>query len=259
MLKPLDYAAEEKKARQENVEKLVEDIDNSATTIKILNFSEKFDLDPFEVKSKIQEDPLFALFFIKDPLKQSLHETLAAQHIQNELPLVQNFEQLKSRGSEALYVQKGEVVHDAQLSANYTGKSLDFHWQYKTQDKCLDVYAMHKHTRSEGGAQDNQHTDLKLFLDEAKPCEDPDKLFIAICDGPYYQKNSTGDISRIENLRTNFVGNRSAVCDINELPVVWHDALLGWHVHHDMEIASADAEDFEKLSEHVDDYLVQEL
>ena len=249
MLKTLDYGVEEKKARTENVAKLLAELDTSATSVKILNFADKFDLDPLDVKEKIKSDSMFALNFIKDPLKQSLHEDLAAKHIENELPLVRGFQQLPTRGENALYVQDGEIVSGADLEGEFKGKSLDFTWHYACEGHRLDVYAMHKHTKAEGGSQDNQYTDLKLFLEAASSNTNKDNLFIAICDGPYYQR-TVNSSTRIDTLNTHFAGEQGVACSIDQLPTVWHQSLNNWKTHHDIEIDDADTVEYLILDEH---------
>lgn len=84
------------------------------------------------------------------------------------------------------------------------------------------------HHRDEGGAQDNQFSNVKRFLREAQACRDPNTLFLAICDGSYYQRPHDGRPSRLQALAEDFPGQRNAVCSLADLPNIWVAAVKVW-------------------------------
>ena len=94
-------------------------------------------------------------------------------------------------------------------------KSIDFEWNTKE----FKIYASHKYTEMNGGAQDNQYKDIQDFLHHARDCNQKNVLFLAICDGDYYlQKDSkTNDNTKIERLKRLTDGRTSFVLTINEL------------------------------------------
>ena len=51
-----------------------------------------------------------------------------------------------------------------------------------------NFYCSHKYIKdlSGGGAQDNQYTDIKIFLSNCKRVNTDNDYFIAICDGAYF-------------------------------------------------------------------------
>lgn len=231
MIVPPDYIAEEKRARLANAEELRERINEPDTQRKIANWAERFSLEPEFVRYKVLTDDTFALQFIKDPGRQSLHQRVAAAHLNSKVPLVQDFQALSSGGPNAEYVVNGLVVSHQQFQSVQTpGKSIDFKWRFARSGRVLRVYATHKHTKEEGGSQDNQFADVKAFFAQAAPCRDPNTLFLAIVDGEYYQRPAR--TPRIRELQQGHAGPRSAVCTIASLPRVYGAALYGWFGHH---------------------------
>ncbi|MGU8989179.1 hypothetical protein ACV3V0_15910 [Clostridium perfringens] len=211
----LDYELLEKEQRKENIDILLDNLDDKQLKVKIINFSDKYDLSPGMVLQKIIDDYVFALCFTKDPLKQTMHQKKAATFIEN-LPLVSNFRVLPANGAESVFVVNGNLIKKKDLTAETDVKSIDFYWEYTYKGKILKFYATHKYTRGDGGAQYNQYDDVLKFLKHALPCTSENICFFAITDGPYYtslHENST----KIDYMRNFCLGNRSEVMNINEL------------------------------------------
>lgn len=230
MITPPDYELAEKQARLENAEKLRANLNAPDVMHKIQNWAVRYGLEPEFVRFKVLTDDTFALHFVKDPAKQSIHQKIAATHIKNKVPYVEDFDTPPSGGANAKYVVRGLVVEGSTLHAatNDHGKSIDFAWSYSQNGKVLRAFATHKYTRDEGGAQDNQFSDVKRFLREAQACRDPNTLFLAICDGSYYQRAHDGRPSRLQALAEDFPGQRNAVCSLADLPNIWVAAVKVW-------------------------------
>ena len=98
-------------------------------------------------------------------------------------------------------------------------KSLDFRWI----SNGYTVYATHKYTRKEGGAQDNQYESVQTLLyafqnvkaEDLKE-EDLNVILLAIVDGPYYTKE------KFEELRCLTRSNRpySYALPIEDVPEI---------------------------------------
>lgn len=225
-----NYDQAERQARLNNAERLRLNLGAPDVLQKLANWAHKYSLEPEFVRYKVLTDDTFALNFVKDPSRQSLHENLAANHIQEKIPFIERFSKMPTGGNEALYVVRGMVVSGKELHAATSdhGKSIDFKWEFGKAGRRLAVYATHKHTREEGGSQDNQFADVKRFLKEAQACRDSDVLFLAICDGNYYQQPHDGRPSRVVALNEDYPGKRSAACSIHQLSAVYASALTDW-------------------------------
>ena len=197
-MRMIDYVSPYRKAWEENVAEVKQAVlrRDPAMQIKIRNYSERFNLPVKFVEHKILRDNVFANQFAKDPAKQSLHQTVAAEFIQSITDVV-NFVQLPAGGSSACYICEDGIIRRGDTSLRGLTKSIDFYWEY---DGCI-YYAAHKHTSDEGGAQDNQFKDLTEFLKNAKKSTVVNTFFIAIGDGEYYQRKYTdGGISYVSRL-----------------------------------------------------------
>ena len=192
-LPKLDYKPYIKKQLQENIQDLIENSDSEQYQRKIQNFVEKFELDKGEVFEKFNSDYMFALFFVKDPSRQSIHEKTAANFIRSlnkelDCNIFQNFKKLPSSGKNTLFVSNGNVIKNADRSGKSDGKSIDFYWEYNYNNQKLKFYASHKYTGLSGGSQDNQRADIEAFMKGARVNRSKDQKFYAITDGPYYTK-----------------------------------------------------------------------
>lgn len=219
----LDYLLIEKQALERNILDLRRKIESGIipddTIIKLERFSEKFNLDIDFLKDHLLRDDLFILHFMKDPLKQSMHETVCFNHLKS-FPWVLNAENLPSGGSNAYYVVNGLVVRGSELTNKNPSKSVDFKWQIQNpRGQIIDCYATHKFTKGAGGGQDNQFKDVESFFSNAAQYSENDKLFFAILDGQYYQTPYKGSTNRIHYLNDNYKTRNNSVfaLTINEL------------------------------------------
>jgi len=194
----LDYKSLYNLALQKNIKQLQKEIDTEQTKIKIQNWAIKFQLDPLIVRQKIIDDNIFALHYVIDPSRQSLHENLAADYIQ-KMSNVNNFKNLPKSGKNALVVNSGVIVSKKNAQSN-AGKTIDFKWDTGIY-KC---YASHKYTKDKGGAQDNQYKDVRNFMNNSRQNNDANIRFFAICDGEYYQHRDSSEDTKIEILNRDF-------------------------------------------------------
>ena len=234
MITAPDYEALVQHARLANVEKLRGQLNSKQVEFKLASWARRYGVEPEFVRYKTLTDDLFAVQFAADPSKQSIHQKIAAAHIQ-KLPLVQGFEALPAGGDTAEFLVSGLVVLGKSLkeATNRHGKSIDFKWGISAGGEQLTVYITHKHTTSEGGSQDNQFADVKAFLEEAQRCKNVDVAFIALCDGPYYsEREFSGHPSRIAAMRADYPGLRSRICDIQKLPNVYAELIRTWLAAH---------------------------
>ncbi len=211
----MNYQKEYKKQIKANVSKVVSQIDDKQMKVKIKNWAEKFGYSFNTIKNKILEDEVFRCFFAKDPAKQNIYENIASKYI-DSLDNVQQFKKLSSAGDNALYLSSGKLLKGSEIrnQAKDT-KSIDFHWTTNQ----TTVYASHKYTKDVGGAQDNQYADMQEFLKNARDCSLKNVMFIAICDGEYYQKkdSKTGDKTKIDRLKRLTDNKTSFVLTIDTL------------------------------------------
>jgi len=130
--------------------------------------------------------------------------------------MVENFEILPSGGNNAVYVENGKLFSGADLvNQAKEAKSIDFSWTIGN----IRFYASHKYTKDSGGAQDNQYLDMQNFLKNTRDCNIKNTVFLAICDGKYYQAkdSKTGDNTKIERLQRLTDNKTSFVLTVNDL------------------------------------------
>lgn len=217
----LDYRLEELKVRQANTKQLRESINSGKIDKflkeKIYNFCERHDIEFDLIKYKLMTDDLFVLNFIKEPSKQTFHQTLATEFMK-KIPNVSNFQLLPAGGKDALYVVNGMVVPGSLIASSTVNvKSIDFHWIYTNSiGQKIECYASHKYTYQGGGSQDHQFKELITFQGHARQHQG-DKYFYAICDGRYYLLPYETSLSKIDYLNKNFSGNRCCALDINHI------------------------------------------
>ena len=180
-------------------------------------------------------DQLFALILGKDAGKQGIHEKTAAEYINAGLEWITQREDeidctpltiLPKNGESSLKIIGGRVLPPNKYKAlgpvSKKIKTVDFHTEILVCRNgfvgLVDVYASHKFTQGAGGAQDNQLTDIELFLKETKQAEkDESVLFLAIVDGDYYQKRGPDGKTPIENLRSLYETANTHICTTEDL------------------------------------------
>lgn len=181
-----------------NANQVIKDLDDEKRDIqrKVKNFANNWDLDIDEVEENLRNNTLFRYTFAKSPSKQSIHEEIASNYIES-LPIVDRFENLPAGGKNAKHVGLSGVTVGAK-DEGIKSKSIDF----EIHSKGKVIYVGHKFTGDDGGAQDNQFNDIKEYLHEAAALKktglvDDSVEFMAIVDGPYYQRN--GRMSILKN------------------------------------------------------------
>ena len=197
---------------KKQVKNLLEEKDKGLIK-RIQIYSDKFDMAEDIIKAAIRNDDAFAInYFAKDPKKQNIYEKIAAEFIK-KIQGVTDFENL---GNNVLFLSQGSIYKKHEKRPYPNAKTIDFIFQYNSKQ----IYASHKYTDAEGGAQGSQYKDLKTFIEEARDNKDKDTFFIAIADGPFYQRNdvNAGTI-RIDNLR-NMCTSSVRACAITELEEV---------------------------------------
>lgn len=198
-LPKLDYEEKFRIQLQKNINEMQKKHNDSEYIDKVKKFIKKFELEEKEIIDKYDKDKVFALFFVKDPSRQSFHEKEAAKFIEslNEqlgINMFQNFKKLPKSGKNTWYVANGNVIDRNTRQGSSDGKSIDFYWEYNYKNKKLKFYASHKHTGDEGGSQDNQRNDVEAFMEGARRNTSNNEKFYAITDGPYY-KNIMNDLN----------------------------------------------------------------
>lgn len=153
---------------------------------KIQTFADRFGFEETKVCEKIKNDFMFACWFAKNPTRTKFHEKAAGEYLQQFPKLIRSFKSLPSTGNNTKYIdQTGDIITGKKPRGI---KSLDFMWTAgNTGIKC---FAAHKFTRERGGAQDHQRNELMRLLEYFENCQDRGTAFFAICDGPYYDKQT---------------------------------------------------------------------
>jgi hypothetical protein len=247
-----DYVEAERQARLANAAELRENLRSPDLKEKVNKWSKRNGFEPEFVTYKFLTDDTFALNFIKDPVKQSFHQRIAAEHLRTRVPLISRFTMLPAGGTMALYAVNGLVVNGetiSQTSASH-GKSIDFEWVFDYRGKTLKVLATHKHTKENGGGQDLQYEDVRKFLVEAKLSKSLDTFYFAICDGPYYQRPYASQASRVAALNVDCVGPRARACTIGEIPGIYGGVVEEWMSHHRLTPNAELTADLEALRNH---------
>lgn len=105
----VDYEQECRIQLEKNVKTFRENITKPDTIKKIKNWAKKYGLSSEFVKYKVCTDDIFALFFVKDPIKQGTHEKTAA-FVLESFAFISNFKNLDNGGKNAKVVNNGMVV-----------------------------------------------------------------------------------------------------------------------------------------------------
>lgn len=199
MIPILSYDAEIQKRKRLNVDAVVKGNVDEKIRIKMMETAREYGITYTQVQEYCKTVPGYAELFAKAPLRQNICEDLAAVHIRRYIADKGSFLRLPQGGNDSWHiVENVGVLREEDLPSEHARgrvvKSLDFAWKSGS----TWVFASHKHTGDEGGSQDNQHNDLKAFISAATSLPEEivtpngeltsDVVFLAICDGPYYQR-----------------------------------------------------------------------
>lgn len=212
----IDYENEYRKRLLENIKEFQNNLTSNKTNLKIQKYSEKYGLNYEFVKYKVYTDNIFALQFIIEPNKQNLHENIAFEYLKT-IDFIKNPRQLEKSGMNSLIINNDGIVEKFYKNKNFnTTKTIDFYFEITTKNnKQFNFYSSHKYTKDKGGSQDNQYNDLKKYLDNASKNKEDCNIFLAICDGQYYNSNKNNKINEINKHYSNI--NNIFALNINQL------------------------------------------
>lgn len=228
--KPISYREGYSEQLSINEAILINDINDKCPKAidKINKYALKHNLNSESLIARIKQgDKVVISIFVKDPNRQTYHENVAASYI-SDIPLVQSFKTLPAGGPNALYIHQGRIINTKQPKM----KSIDFAWTYTFKGKTLKIYAAHKFTNENGGAQDNQLYDVSKSNDYAMELlRFKDVYFFSITDGDYYAKKHTkdkiNDVNKLEFLKM-YEGPRNMATTSNRLTHDLASVLVDW-------------------------------
>ena len=186
-----DYSGEFRRLMAENVADVIPALDRNEQWIleKITNAAKRYGISANKISDALRECDVLQFYFAKDPQKQGMHERTAANFI-CAINGVKEFKRGSAQGKNAVYIADGKIMSWEKLrelrsadKRSRHSKSIDFIWRFNGRR----FYAYHKFTEETGGAQANQGNDAKSFLLESVKTEEPECVFIALCDGAFYE------------------------------------------------------------------------
>jgi hypothetical protein len=152
-----------------------------------------------EMLSKISYDLDLARFFAKDPQKQSFHEKYGQKSM---IEAGLDIKDLPASGTSALYVYDGKLLTKQSSKPEPRIKSVDCICKAKTSHT---DYILQKWIADSGGAQDNQFSDIRGYVEQGNVYTLLNKnevRIIALVDGPYFTPERMG-ILRSDISQTN--------------------------------------------------------
>ena len=184
-----DFEGERSRQKKENCRL------NQISESKIKKYCKTTGYDYNTILKKIKIDEAFRWFFIKDPIRQNIHEQTVIKFIKN-ISGVKNF---KKYSNNEMYIVNGGLVLKSKLDTMTPScKSIDFYWEFNNKK----IYAYHKYTKDSGGHQDNQYEDLKKFIDVCNSSSMRNVRFLAIADGAFYNtQNGKANTTKIKRLK----------------------------------------------------------
>jgi hypothetical protein len=203
-----------------NVQTFKEELDSEESTKKISQYLDRNKNSLPEnstvetLRAEAANNIHLAIALAVNPTRQKPHEKEAEKWINklskkyNMIPLYDypSFK-LPDLGSDALYIEEGEIVFKEDKSENNITKALDFGFQVGN----TTVISSQKFTKEVGGAQKDYEIEMANFMMYAKLNKSPSMYFLALVDGEYYTKE------RIEFLNRNFGTTRVVALSINDL------------------------------------------
>lgn len=169
---------------KENIDELkkeiIEEKYSKALIRKIQNECNRKGYPYDKILEKIKDDEMYASFFAKNPMKQSLFEEQQLFFLKK---ICEKVSKLPTSGNNSIYLENGKLIKGR--TKGLSTKSLDFF------DSEANIYFYAKYTNEEGGSQDNQFVDCKIFIHEANEyCKNNlDNIkFFALLDGMYFNE-----------------------------------------------------------------------
>lgn len=180
----VNYDAEQTKAKKANLKLLDDSVLTKEKKEKVKRYALKKGLSIKACEKEFRSNKLFRSLFIPDTSRQNVHEKAFGSWLQERFG-EHNVFKLSNSGTTALYFEKGSLNQGKKSDKNLS-KSIDFDLVFNGKRFLIS----HKYTENEGGSQDNQYTDVQLFLKEAQGVKDAKTYAIAVVDGEYYQRYS---------------------------------------------------------------------
>jgi len=190
---PIDFLLIKTKAWVENSKSV--NTEDPETLKKITTKALQMGVGAEELIAAVNANVYLKMMFAKDPSKQNIYEIAELKFLQT-IPHVKSAVKIEAAGNKAVYVDRGVLSVGESGKTTRRGsksKSIDFKivvLPKGQRTKVQTIYAMHKYTESEGGAQDNQRQDIITYLENA-PLERAE-CFVALLDGEYYTKKLAG-------------------------------------------------------------------
>ena len=212
---PIDYHEIKRQAWKQNI--ISVNLSDVSVRLKIGNWATLRGIDVNDLLLDIESSKYFRFAFAKDPNRQNIYEKAALDFLRC-IPLIKDITKLPLSGEKALFVSNGILTLGENTSRTrreeHKSKSIDFKFTirpYGQRTTELMCYAMHKYTEVEGGAQDNQYTDLQVFLENCPTKRH--ECFIVFADGDYYT-------SRLETMKGMFdIPTKRRIFTLNEFEI----------------------------------------
>lgn len=143
--------------------------------------------------ARIIADDDITRVFAKDPQKQSFHENLGLRSMQ-EFGIRVRGEPKSSRN--AIYIHNGQIKTGLQKKPEARIKSVDC----TCEREGWKDYILQKWIAESGGAQDNQYSDIRGFVEQgnqyAVRVKDNVRV-IALIDGPYFTERKISELRKL--------------------------------------------------------------
>lgn len=141
----------------------------------------------------------------KNPGRMDYYENALVSFL-NQLECVSIASKLPKSGPGAHHLYKGRIEVGARKA--HHKKSLDIYVQFQNGE---NLHIIHKYTKEEGGAQDNQFREAKDALSELELPDGTTRLHVAaILDGDYYSKVRRTGTTRLQDASSEF--SNAIVC-----------------------------------------------
>ena len=173
---------------------------------RVRSWAMKKGLSIKECESEFRKNKLFRSLFTPDVSRQNVYEKAFHTTLAHTFGWT-NVSKLHNGGDQALYVEKGQLRQGSKAAKNLA-KSVDFDLVVDSKRFVIS----HKYTDSEGGSQDNQFTDVQLFLQECKGWKESNTFAIAVVDGEYYKR-----FGRLNFLKNNYETSKVFVTTSDKL------------------------------------------
>ena len=210
---PPDWEGIEQRMWRANVEDVVAEARaRSARLMKRVElFVWRFGGSVDSVLEKIEDDPMFAAWFAKEPRRQSPHLQIAADYLQ-QFDSIVKFTRLPQTGNFAFYLSYvGKFLPRIKIRGVRPSTALDFMWESRSGVRC---FASHKYAKGCGGNQDGQFdAQRSLLINFQRRWSFKTALFV-ICDGPYYNERRMAAL----RMYCRTTPPWSIACHIDEVP-----------------------------------------